>query len=133
MVGIGVSIAVSLAAIWLLLVIGLVVAKPEAGALREAARIVPDAVRLIRRLAADKTLRPGVRVRLWLLLAYLLSPIDLIPDFIPVIGLADDAIIMSLTLRSVIKHAGVEAVTAHWPGTPEGLATLFRVCRLPSQ
>ena len=94
---------------------------------------MPDAVRLIRRLAADKTLRRGVRIRLWLLLAYLLSPIDLIPDFIPVIGLADDAIIMSLALRSVIKRAGVEAVTAHWPGTPEGLATLFRVCRLPTQ
>jgi uncharacterized membrane protein YkvA (DUF1232 family) len=128
-----VSIAVSLVVIWLLLVVGLVVAKPEQGTLREAARIVPDAVRLIRRLAGDKSLRRGVRVRLWLLLAYLLSPIDLVPDFIPVIGLADDAIIMSLALRSVIKHAGVEAVSAHWPGTPEGLATLFRVCRLPSQ
>jgi uncharacterized membrane protein YkvA (DUF1232 family) len=117
---------------WLVLVVGLFLTKPESGTLREAARIVPDAVRLVRRLAADKTLRRGVRVRLWLLLGYLLSPIDLVPDFIPVIGFADDAIIMSLTLRSVIKHAGVEAVTAHWPGTPEGLATLFRVCRLPA-
>ena len=123
----------SLAVVWLLLVVGLLVAKPERGTLREAARIVPDAVRLIRRLAGDTTMRRGVRVRLWLLLAYLLSPIDLVPDFIPVIGFADDAIIMSFALRSVIKHAGVEAVTTHWPGTPEGLATLFRVCRLPRQ
>jgi uncharacterized membrane protein YkvA (DUF1232 family) len=130
-VSIAVSVGVSLVVIWLVLVAGLLVVKPESGTLREAARIVPDAVRLVRRLAGDTTLRRGVRVRLWLALGYLLSPIDLVPDFIPVIGFADDAIIMSLALRSVIKHAGVEAVRAHWPGTPEGLATLFRVCRLP--
>jgi uncharacterized membrane protein YkvA (DUF1232 family) len=54
-----------------------------------------------------------------------------VPDFIPVIGYADDAIILSLVLRSVIKRAGGEAVRAHWPGTPDGLATLSRLCRLP--
>ena len=108
----------------------LVVTKPESGTRREAARIIPDVVRLVRRLAGDKTLHRGVRVRLWLLLAYLVSPIDLVPDFVPVIGFADDAIILSLTLRSVIKRAGVDAVVSHWPGTPDGLATLFRICRI---
>ena len=100
------------------------------GTLREAARIVPDTVRLVRRLAADKTLRRGVRVRLWLLLAYLASPIDLVPDFIPVIGFADDAIVTSLVLRSVIKHAGRKRSSKLWPGTSDGLATLVRICRL---
>ena len=111
-------------------VVVLLVVKPETGTLREAARIVPDTVRLIHRLARDKSLHRGVRVRLWLLLGYLASPVDLVPDFIPVVGYADDAIITSLVLRSVIKRAGVEEVRAHWPGTPDGLATLLRVCRL---
>ncbi len=104
--------------------------KPEAGTLREAARIVPDVVRLVRRLAGDKTLHRGVRVRLWLLLAYLVSPIDLVPDFIPVIGFADDAIIVGLVLRGVIKTAGIDAVVRHWPGTPDGLTVLLRICRV---
>jgi uncharacterized membrane protein YkvA (DUF1232 family) len=121
-----------LVVIWLVFVVALVITKPERGTLREAARIVPDTVRLVRRLAADRALSRGVRLRLWLLLGYLVSPIDLVPDFIPVIGFADDALVTSLVLRSVIKRAGVEAVRAYWPGTPEGLATLFRVCRLPA-
>ena len=109
----------------------LLVTKPATSTLAETARIVPDAFRLVRRLAADKNLPRGVRVRLWCLLAYLASPIDLVPDFVPVIGYADDAIILSLVLRNVIKRAGAEAVRAHWPGTPDGLATLSRLCRLP--
>ena len=86
--------------------------------------------RLIVALAADRTLHRGVRLRLWLAAAYLASPIDLIPDFLPVVGYADDAIVLSLVLRSVIKRAGVEAIQGHWPGTPDGLDTLFRFCRL---
>ena len=131
MATIAVSVLVSLAVIWIVLVVALLVAKPDSITLRGAARIIPDTVRLVRRLAADKTLHRGVRLRLWFLLAYLVSPIDLVPDFIPVIGFADDVLITSLVLRSVIKRAGADAVKAHWPGTPDGLATLFRVCRLP--
>jgi uncharacterized membrane protein YkvA (DUF1232 family) len=124
------SVIASLVVIWLVLLGGMILAKPASGTLRETARIVPDAVRLVRRLAADKALHWGVRARLWFLLAYLASPIDLIPDFIPVIGFVDDAVIMSLVLRGVIKRAGVEAVRERWPGTPDGLDTLIRVCRL---
>jgi uncharacterized membrane protein YkvA (DUF1232 family) len=128
---IALSIIASLAIVWLVFLVVLLVTKPETSTLTETARIVPDALRLVRRLAADKNLPRGVRIRLWCLLAYLVSPIDLVPDFIPVVGYADDAIILSLVLRSVIKRAGVDAVRAHWPGTPDGLATLSRLCRLP--
>lgn len=69
-------------------------------------RLLPDILRLIPRLARDQALPRGVRVRLWLLLLYLASPIDLIPDFIPVLGYADAAIIVAATLRSVARHAG---------------------------
>jgi uncharacterized membrane protein YkvA (DUF1232 family) len=130
-VSIVLSVSASVLGLWLVLAIALLVTKPETTTLREAARTIPDAVRLVHRLARDPALHRGVRVRLWLLLGYLASPIDLVPDFIPVIGFADDVIVLGLVLRSVIKRAGVENVEAHWPGTPEGLATLLRVCRVP--
>ncbi len=125
------SILASLLFLWLAFVVVLVAVKPASGTLRETARILPDAIRLVRRLAADGSLHRGVRVRLWLLLVYLASPIDLIPDFIPVVGYADDAIITSLVLRSVIKRAGVEAVRSSWPGTRDGLHALSKLCRMP--
>ena len=72
----------------------------------------------------------GVRVRLWLLGAYLALPFDLVPDFIPVIGYADDAILVAITLRSVVRRAGADAVKRHWRGSPDGLAALWRVAGL---
>jgi uncharacterized membrane protein YkvA (DUF1232 family) len=108
----------------------LLIARPRGGLLREALRVLPDVLRLVRRLAADKSLPRGVRIRLGLLLAYLAVPIDLIPDFIPVLGYADDAIIVTAVLRSVVRRAGVEAVRAHWPGTDDGFAAVARLTGL---
>lgn len=119
-----------LALVWLVLVVVLLVARPRGGALREALRILPDVLRLVRRLAADRSLPRGVRVRLALLLGYLAFPLDPIPDFIPVLGYADDAIIATLVLRSVVRRAGLDAVRAHWPGTDDGFAALVRVTGL---
>ena len=99
---------------------------PETVTLKDALRLLPDLLRLIRRLAADRTLAPGIRVRLVLLLAYLLSPVDLVPDFIPVIGYADDAIIVAMVLRSVLRRAGPEALSKHWPGSPAGLEIILK-------
>jgi len=96
----------------------------------DALRIVPDVVRLLRRLAADPALSHGARLRLILLVGYLISPVDLIPDFIPVIGYADDAIVIAWALRSVTRAAGLGAIERHWPGTPEGLSVLRRLARL---
>lgn len=125
-----VSIAAGLLLIWVVLVVALALAARREGdrvTLRDAARLLPDVARLVRRLAADTTLPRGVRVRLWLLLGYLVLPIDLIPDVIPVIGWADDAIVIALVLRSVVRTAGVEALERHWPGTPDGLAVVRRL------
>ncbi|NUS91292.1 MAG: DUF1232 domain-containing protein [Nocardia sp.] len=102
-----IGVVVALALAWVALLIALVTVRPRGGLLREALRILPDALRLLRRLAADRSLPRGVRIRLWLVLAYLASPVDLIPDFIPVIGYADDAGIVAAALRSVIRAAGV--------------------------
>ena len=100
--------------------------------LRETVRLLPDLLRLFRRLAADRTLPLAVRARLVLLIAYLASPIDLIPDVIPVIGLLDDALIVVLALRSVARSAGPERLRAQWPGTDAGFATIARLAGLPT-
>jgi len=117
--------------LWAGLVFALWCARPEDLRLRELLRLLPDVVRLVRRLAADRSTPRGVRVRLWLLLAYLALPFDLVPDVVPVLGWADDAIVVALVLRSVVRHAGPEALDRHWPGSPEGLAALRQVARLP--
>jgi uncharacterized membrane protein YkvA (DUF1232 family) len=116
--------------IWLILLLVLWGVTPERTRLRDALRLLPDVIRLLRRLAADPDLPRGIRIRLWLLLGYLALPIDLVPDFIPVLGYADDAIIVALVLRSVVHRAGPEALTRHWPGTPEGLTAVRRLAGL---
>ena len=125
-----ISIGVALALIWIALLIALLVAKPDKAQLKEALRLLPDLLRLLRRLAGDATLPRGVRIRLGLLLAYLAIPIDLIPDFIPVLGYADDAIIVVAVLRSTVRRAGLDAVRRHWPGTDDGFSALSRLSGL---
>ena len=132
---VAVSVIAGLVLVWLVLVAGLLVAArraPDQVTLKDALRLIPDVVRLVRRLASDSELPRGVRWRLWLLLGYLVLPIDLIPDFIPVIGYADDAVVIVLVLRSVTRAAGPEALERHWPGTADGLAVVRRLVGLDS-
>jgi uncharacterized membrane protein YkvA (DUF1232 family) len=125
-----IAIGAAVLAAWLALVIALVLTRPKGALLTEAIRLLPDLLRLLRRLAADTALPRGVRVRLALLMVYLALPIDLIPDFLPVIGYADDAIIVAAVLRSVVRQAGIQQVAAHWPGTEDGFAALARLTGL---
>jgi uncharacterized membrane protein YkvA (DUF1232 family) len=124
-----IAIAAGLAVVWLVLIAALWATKGrfDLVALRQALRLLPDLLRLLKRLATDPTLPRGVRIRLRLLIAYLLMPIDLVPDFIPIIGYADDAIIVAIALRSVIRHAGPQAIQRHWPGTTDGLTAILRL------
>lgn len=100
---------------------------PEAVTMREALRLLPDVLRLVKRLAADQTLPRGVRLRLLALAAYLAVPFDLVPDFVPVVGYADDALAVALVLRSVARSAGPDALDLHWPGTAQGLGLVKRM------
>ncbi len=103
---------------------------PETVGARDALRLLPDVLRLVKRLAGDRTLPRGVRVRLGLLLVYLASPVDLVPDVLPVIGYADDAVVVALVLRAVVRRAGPDALARHWPGTPAGLELVRRLAGL---
>jgi len=129
--GVVLGVGAGLVLAWLLLVVALVVGRPQGRLLSESVRLLPDLLRLLRRLAADKSQPPGVRVRLGLLLAYLAMPFDLIPDFIPVLGYADDAIAVIITLRSVARRCGTDDLRRHWPGTEEGFSALCRLISLP--
>jgi uncharacterized membrane protein YkvA (DUF1232 family) len=125
-----VGVAASLLAVYLTALAGLWIyarRHPEAVSARDALRLLPDVLRLIKGLATDEKMPRRLRFYLLLLLAYLASPIDLVPDFIPLLGYADDAIIIALALRAVVRTAGGDALSAHWPGSQAGLAFIRRL------
>ncbi|MBG6054084.1 uncharacterized membrane protein YkvA (DUF1232 family) [Salinibacterium sp. CAN_S4] len=127
------SVAGGLLLLWLALIAALAwVSRGQAEKVKliDALRLGPDVVRLTRRLAADPAVPRGVRIWLIVLVVYLLLPIDLVPDVIPVIGYADDAIIVALVLRFATRHAGAAALDRHWPGTPQGLQALRSIIGL---
>jgi uncharacterized membrane protein YkvA (DUF1232 family) len=90
------------------------------------ARLVPDCIVLVRRLAADERVPRRNRLALAALGAYLVMPFDVIPDFVPIVGYLDDAILVVLVLRSVVRAAGRPVLLQHWPGRPRGLQSLCR-------
>ena len=124
------GVAGGLLLLWLVMLAVLWRVRPEGMSTAAGLRLLPDLVRLVRRLAADRTLPRGVRVRLWLLLGYLLSPVDLVPDFVPVLGYADDVVVVALALRSVVRRAGSGALAQHWPGDAAGLEVVTRLAGL---
>jgi len=127
---VGATVLGTLLALWLVLVVTLVVVGRRSDvriSARGAVRLLPDVLRLVGRLAKDPILPRRVRWSLWALLGYLLLPLDLVPDFIPVAGQADDVILVALVLRGVVRAAGPDAVERHWPGTPEGLEVVLRL------
>ncbi len=122
-----------LVALWLVLVVVLWIEQrrtPGTVSLGDILRLAPDVIRLVTRLVRDRTVSIGVRIWLGVLLVYLLSPIDLIPDFIPVLGYADDALVVAIALRFASRRAGSAAIERHWPGTPQGLAAVLRLVGL---
>ncbi len=118
-------------AIWLLLVAGLVVAGRGALA-RELATLLPNLLLLFRGLLRDRRVPLGSKLLLAGAVVYLASPIDLVPEFIPVAGPLDDAIVAALVLRRVVRAAGREVVREHWRGDPRTLERIFRLAGLRS-
>jgi uncharacterized membrane protein YkvA (DUF1232 family) len=107
-------------ALWALLVVLLLVLGRRREA-RDVARFIPDCVVLFKRLLRDPRVPLRAKVALALLLPYLLSPFDLIPDFIPVAGQLDDAILVAATIAYVARQVGPRVVEELWPGSERGL------------
>jgi uncharacterized membrane protein YkvA (DUF1232 family) len=124
-----VGVAAALLLSWLALMIALAIRRPKGDLLKESLRLLPDLLRLLRRLTTNRDLPTGVRVRVALLFVYLAIPIDVIPDFIPILGYADDAIVVVLILRSVCRRVSVEELREAWPGTDDGFDALCQLVR----
>ena len=97
--------------------------------LKDALRLLPDLLRVLRRLAADRTGSHQRAGETGPAAGLPSPPLDLVPDFLPVIGHADDVIIVALVLRSV-SPAPAEPLRRHWPGTPEGLHLILTLAGL---
>src|SRR5207237_61990 len=102
---------------WLAFVAALALAGRRRDALA-VARLLPDCAVLISRLLRDPRVPRRKKVALWALVAYLALPFDLVPDFIPVAGQLDDAILVALVLRWLTRGGGAAVVREHWPGPP---------------
>jgi uncharacterized membrane protein YkvA (DUF1232 family) len=119
---------------WGLLIIGVGLYAVLAAALiaagrREDARaiagFIPDCVVLVGRLARDPRVSLPRRAALWVVLGYLLMPFDLIPDFLPVAGQADDAVLLAIALRVLMKGASTEMLREAWPGPESSLKVIL--------
>jgi uncharacterized membrane protein YkvA (DUF1232 family) len=95
------------------------------------ARFVPDCVVLAKRLLGDSRVPRRSKVALVFALGYLVCPIDLVPDFIPVAGQLDDAVVVALVLRHLVRAAGPEIVRDHWPGSQRSLQVVLAVVQRP--
>jgi uncharacterized membrane protein YkvA (DUF1232 family) len=113
-------------AVWLLAVLVLLWLGRKTAA-RELVTLVPNLIRLFRGLLGDARVPRGSKALLWIGAAWLVSPIDLLPEFLPGIGALDDAVVAGLVLRHLVKRAGPEVVRDHWQGDPRTLGLLLRV------
>ena len=118
------------ACVYAAFVLALVVAGRREDA-KAVARFVPDCAVLAGRLLRDPRVARRHKVMLALLVAYLASPIDLVPDFLPVVGVLDDAILVVLTLRWILRTAGPDRVYRHWRGSQRGLELVLRAAYSP--
>jgi uncharacterized membrane protein YkvA (DUF1232 family) len=118
-------LAVALA-LYAALVITLVVAGRKRDA-RALVRLVPDCVVLFKRLLTDPRVDWWRKVVLVLVLVYVASPIDLVPDFVPIAGQLDDAILVVLAIRVLLRGGGPRLLSEHWPGPARSLEFIRRL------
>ena len=118
-------IAVVVVTVYVTLIIALVIGSRQWD-LRVIAKLVPHCAVLFKRLLSDPRVSTGWKVASALTLVYLAFPFDLVPDFIPMAGQLDDAILVALVLRGLLRSAGPRLMREHWPGPTALLVPLER-------
>lgn len=124
--GLAVLIAV-VVAIWLVLVALIWLHRPSRHLAGAALRLLPDVLVMLRALVADPATPRRERWLLIGLFAWLASPVDLLPEFLPGIGPLDDIVVAALVLRWVVRRLGRDYLRAHWPGSDHGFALVERL------
>lgn len=119
-------VAVVTVAVYLAFLGALLLSGRRSGA-RALAGFIPDCIVLFRRLVGDSRVPRSRKIMLVALLVYLAMPFDLVPDFLPVVGQLDDAIIVALVLRSVRRASGPTLVEEHWPGPTTSREVVLRL------
>jgi uncharacterized membrane protein YkvA (DUF1232 family) len=110
---VGIAIGV-IALSWLIMIV--LARRLPPGAARDLARFLPDCVTTVRRLRGDPRVPRKVKLVVAFAGLWLLSPIDLIPEFLPVIGPLDDIVVIALALRYAARHVPRDALLEAWPG-----------------
>src|SRR5690242_3998928 len=118
----------STAAIYASFVAWLAVSGRRADA-RALATFVPDCVVLVTRLAREPRVPRRRKLLLLALVGYLVLPFDLVPDFVPVAGQLDDAIVVALVLRRFVKAGGEPLIRELWPGPEQSLSVILRLAQ----
>ena len=121
------AVVAGLIALWLALLGLLWVMRPRDVRARELVRVIPDVVRFLRATITDPTVPIDARLVLVGLVAWILSPVDLIPEFVPVLGPLDDVVVAVVAMRYVRWRLGIDGIRRRWPGTDDGLALLTRI------
>jgi uncharacterized membrane protein YkvA (DUF1232 family) len=111
-------------ALWLLLIAVLLVLGRRRDA-KDIARFIPDCIVLFKRLLSDPRVPRRAKIAVALLIPYLAAPFDLVPDFIPVAGQLDDAILVAAIIAYVARKAGPGVIEELWPGSARGLRILL--------
>jgi uncharacterized membrane protein YkvA (DUF1232 family) len=123
----GLAIGVAMALLAYAVLLAWLVVAGRGGKARAVARFVPDFVVLFRRLLSDRRVPGRTKLLLAALIAYLAMPFDLVPDFIPVAGYLDDAVVVAFALRHVLRRCGPELIEELWPGPPASRALVLRL------
>jgi uncharacterized membrane protein YkvA (DUF1232 family) len=126
LIGLGVALA-CLVGSWALLLV--LARRLPPGILRDLAAFIPDCVTTVRRLRRDPRVPRRARIAIVIAGIWVASPIDLIPEFIPVIGPLDDIVVVALALRYAGRQVPREVLMAAWPGEPRLLERLLGPAR----
>ncbi len=130
LVGLGVTAAVIVGS-WLLLF--LLAKRLPPGTLRDLAAFIPDCVTTVRRLRKDPRVPRKAKLAIIFAGLWVASPIDLIPEFIPIIGPLDDIVVVALCLRYAGRQVPRDVILAAWPGEPRLLERLLGPVAEPEQ